>query len=76
MDMENNRTKRKFNDRTGLRSGVNTEPFLLQTYSRDTGEVMNDISTPLVVNGRHWGGVRIGYRTEEPPAAAAGTTIP
>ncbi|BCS53531.1 hypothetical protein [Geobacter sp. SVR] len=65
MDLQNNRTKRKFNDRTGLRAGSNTEPLLLQTYARDTGEIMNDISTPLLVNGKHWGGVRIGYRDQE-----------
>jgi methyl-accepting chemotaxis protein len=25
---------------------------------------MHDISAPVYVKGRHWGGVRIGYRTE------------
>jgi methyl-accepting chemotaxis protein len=37
--------------------------FLLQTYRRDTGELMHDISAPIYVKGRHWGGFRIGYRT-------------
>jgi methyl-accepting chemotaxis protein len=37
-------------------------PFLIQTYRRDTGEIMHDISAPVYVNGRHWGGFRIGYR--------------
>ena len=64
-DKDNNRTKRIFNDRTGIRCATNEEPFLLQTYQRDTGEVMNDMSTPLYFHGRHWGGVRIGYRTED-----------
>jgi methyl-accepting chemotaxis protein len=63
-DKDGNRTKRIFNDRTGLRGAVNEEPFLLQTYMRDTGEVLNDISTPIVIDGRHWGGVRIGYSAE------------
>ncbi len=62
IDLANNRTKRIFNDRTGQRSGTNTKPFLLQTYMRDTGEVMHDLSVPLHVNGRHWGGFRAGYR--------------
>ncbi len=60
-DLVSSRTKRIFNDRTGLRCGKNTEIFLLQTYKRDTGEVMHDLSSPIYVNGKHWGGFRIGY---------------
>jgi methyl-accepting chemotaxis protein len=63
-DKDGNRTKRIFNDRTGLRAAINEEQFLLQTYLRDTGEVMNDMSTPIVIAGKHWGGVRIGYSAE------------
>jgi len=62
-DLANNRTKRIFSDRTGARCGSNTQPFLLQTYKRDTGEVMHDVSVPIFVFGRHWGGFRIGYRS-------------
>ena len=62
-DLANNRTKRIFGDRTGSRCGSNTQPFLLQTYKRDTGEVMHDVSVPIYVFGRHWGGFRIGYRS-------------
>ena len=63
-DKVNNRTKRIFNDKTGLKAAQNTEPFLLQTYMRDTGEIMNDLSTPIFFNNRHWGAVRIGYQAE------------
>ena len=63
-DLLQNRTKRIFNDRTGSRCGSHTQPFLLQTYKRDTGEVMHDLSVPIYVNGKHWGGFRIGYRSE------------
>ncbi|WP_426112771.1 methyl-accepting chemotaxis protein [Massilia sp. PWRC2] len=66
IDIVNNRTKRIFNDRTGARCGANTKPFLLQTYKRDTGEVMHDLSAPIMVDGRHWGGFRIGYRSLAP----------
>jgi methyl-accepting chemotaxis protein len=62
-DLVNNRTKRIFTDRTGSRCGSSTQPFLLQTYKRDTGEVMHDLSAPIYVNGKHWGGFRIGYRS-------------
>ena len=62
VDLAQSRTKRIFDDRTGLRCGKNTESFLLQTYKRDTGEVMHDLSAPIYVKGRHWGGFRIGYK--------------
>ena len=61
-DAKWNRAKRLFSDRTGLAAAHNTEPFLLQRYSRDTGEVMSDLSVPIVVQNRHWGAIRIGYR--------------
>jgi methyl-accepting chemotaxis protein len=63
-DFVSNRTKRVFGDPVGKRCGDHELPFLLQTYRRDTGEIMHDISAPVHVKGRHWGGVRIGYRTE------------
>ena len=63
-DFVNNRTKRIFDDPVGRRCGDHEKAFLLQTYRRDTGEIMHDISAPVYVNGRHWGGVRIGYKTE------------
>ena len=71
VDLVNNRTKRIFNDRTGARCGSNTKPFLLQTYKRDTGEVMHDLSAPIYVNGKHWGGFRVGYRSSAPLASNA-----
>lgn len=74
-DLVNNRTKRIFNDRTGARCGSHTKPFLLQTYKRDTGEVMHDLSVPIYVNGRHWGGFRIGYRSNEPAAHVNGARV-
>ena len=61
-DKNNNRTKRLFDDRTGGRAARNRELFLFQTYMRDTGEIMNDISSPLVIGNRHWGAVRVGYQ--------------
>lgn len=62
-DLLNNRTKRIFGDPVGKRCGAHELPYLLQTYQRDTGEVMHDISTPIYINGKHWGGFRIGYKT-------------
>ncbi len=61
-DTKWNRTKRIFNDRTGLAAARNLETYLLQRYSRDTGEEMSDLSIPIFIQNRHWGAVRIGYR--------------
>ena len=62
----NCRNRRIFNDRTGLAAGRNTRPFILQTYRRDMGggkfSLMKDLSAPITVNGRHWGGLRIGFK--------------
>ncbi len=59
-DLVGNRSMRIFNDETGLAAAQNTEPLLVQTYMRDTGEAMYDISVPIHVEGKHWGGLRIG----------------
>lgn len=61
-DLLANRSKRIFADRTGSRCGSNTEAMLLQTYKRDTGEILHDLSVPIFVNGKHWGGFRIGFK--------------
>lgn len=63
-DLVGNRTKRIFNDKTGIRCGSHTRKLLLQTYKRDTGEVMHDLSVPIYVMGKHWGGFRIGYNSK------------
>ena len=64
VDALQNRTKRKFDDRTGIRCGSHQQAVLLQTYTRDTGELMHDLSVPIMVKGRHWGGLRLGYKPE------------
>jgi methyl-accepting chemotaxis protein len=60
------RNRRVFSDRVGLGAGRNTKTFLLQTYRRDMGGgafvLMKDVSAPVRIHGRHWGGMRIGYK--------------
>ena len=63
-DLVGNRTCRKFERPPELRAARNTESMLLQTFLRDTGEVLCDIAMPIMVNGRHWGNVRIGAPAE------------
>jgi hypothetical protein len=60
-DLVGNRTKRIFSDRVGSSVGAHTDPYRLQVYRRDTGQIMFDMSVPVFVNGRHWGGFRVGY---------------
>ena len=59
-DLVGNRTRRIWDDQTGQRAAKNTRPLLLQTYARDTGEVLSEINLPIMVDGRHWGGLRVG----------------
>jgi methyl-accepting chemotaxis protein len=64
----NCRNRRLFDDRVGLTAGRNTHPFCLQAYRRDMGGgavmLMKDVSAPIMVLGRHWGGLRLAYRAE------------
>lgn len=64
-DLLGNRTKRIFNDPIGLKAAQNTEEAFRQVYVRDTGETMWDISTPIYVKGKHWGGFRVGFSLEK-----------
>ena len=64
VDLVGNRTKRIFADRVGRSVGAHTDPYRLQVYRRDTGQIMFDLSVPVFVDGRHWGGFRVGYTLE------------
>jgi methyl-accepting chemotaxis protein len=60
------RNRRMFQDRASMRSARNRKPLLLQTYRRDMGGgdfvVMQEVCAPIMVRGRHWGGLRIGFK--------------
>lgn len=65
VDNVNSRHRRFFSgSRAEVRRASNTAPFLLQTFIRDTGEVLNDLSFPLYINGQHWGGFALGFKPE------------
>lgn len=72
-DRVGNRTKRLFDDPVGLAAGKydgsDNNKILRQIYKRDTGEMMWDIAAPVYVNGKHWGGFRIGYSMKRIDAA-------
>lgn len=46
---------------TTTRLTETTRPVLLKINLRDMGEVVNDLSMPIDINGRHWGAVRVGF---------------
>jgi len=62
---KNNRTKRLFNDRTGLAAARNRDEYLLQRYERDTGESFYDLSLPIFIKEKHWGAIRIGFKEDK-----------
>ncbi len=64
IDLAKCRHKRIFNDPVGIKLAKNQKSSLFQTYVRDTGEILNDLSMPITINGRHWGAVRIGFKTD------------
>ncbi len=65
IDLVNSREKLiYFSNETEIRRSKNTMPFLLQTYSRNTGELMTDLSLPIYVNGSHWGAFITGIKPE------------
>jgi methyl-accepting chemotaxis protein len=44
--------------------GPGHRPFIVQTYARDTGDIINDLAVPVHVAGRRWGAIRLGYKTD------------
>lgn len=62
VDNVKSRNRRIFaGNRAEVRRASSTAPFLLQTYIRDTGEILNDLSIPLYVKGQHWGALIMGF---------------
>jgi methyl-accepting chemotaxis protein len=57
------RNRRIFDDRAGLLAARNIQPFLVQAYPRDMGGgnivVLKEYDAPILVQGRHWGGLRL-----------------
>jgi len=62
----NCRNRRMFTDRTSQSAARSEEDYLLQTYLRDMGGgkivIMKDVSAPVYIKGKHWGGLRLGYK--------------
>lgn len=60
------RNRRIVDSRAGLSAGRSIRPFLIQLsrHEHEDGrsELLSEVNAPLRVRGRHWGGVRMGYR--------------
>ncbi|MGE5478013.1 MAG: methyl-accepting chemotaxis protein [Bacteroidales bacterium] len=59
---QNSRHRMKHADRTALKVGKSTKPFLVQTFRRNMGDsfqVLKDVSAPVFIRGRLWGNVRM-----------------
>ncbi|HEX3478832.1 MAG TPA: hypothetical protein VHT91_27610 [Kofleriaceae bacterium] len=64
-DYVNNRTKRMFGDLASIKAARNEKPFLIQLVQLETGDLIYDLSVPVMVRGKHWGCARIGFRRSE-----------
>lgn len=61
-DLVYSRHQRIFlNNESEKRRCTHTKKMLMQTYMRDTGEILNDLSLPIYIDGRHWGACIIGF---------------
>jgi methyl-accepting chemotaxis protein len=64
-DYVNNRTKRIFGDLASIIAARSEAKYLIQRVKLETGDIIYDLSVPVIVKGKHWGCVRIGYRRVE-----------
>jgi len=74
---QNYRANRIFNDATGYNAATytNIDDVLVQKYPRNIdGKIVEmwDISYPLIIDGKHWGGVRVALSVENMNAIISG----
>lgn len=63
-DIANNRMKRIFKDEVSMKAVSNTLPILVQRYKAKDSDIETwDVSAPIFVKGKHWGGFRVGVDT-------------
>ncbi len=61
-DLLNSRNQRIFlSNTTEKRRCSHREHMLLQTYMRDTGQILSDLSMPIFIDGKHWGAMIVGF---------------
>ncbi len=66
-NLANSRHWRIYTDPAARVAATNTKPFSVKVYRRNLGAtevILMDMSAPVVVNGRHWGAVRLAYKID------------
>jgi methyl-accepting chemotaxis protein len=53
------------NNRASVTAARSEAKFLIQRVKLETGDMIYDLSVPIMVRGKHWGCARIGYRRSE-----------
>lgn len=61
-DWTNNRTKRIFNNHVEIAAARSSAPHVFQRYFRDNGDEMMDLGVPVLVRGKQFGAIRLGFR--------------
>lgn len=64
-DYVSNRTKRLLGDPAALVAARSEARYLIQRVRLETGDLISEVSVPVMVRGKHWGCARIGYRRSE-----------
>ncbi len=62
VDWTGNRTKRIFNNHVEIAASRSAAPYIFQKYARDNGEVLEDLGVPVMVRGKQFGAIRLGFR--------------
>lgn len=70
------RDKRLFDDQISRGAIRNRGGVLCQTYMRDTGEIITDLSIPVELDGTRWGAVRLGLDYQRYEQAASQALLP
>lgn len=77
VDVTRNRSKRRFfTTEMEQKCARNDQGILQQTYVRDTGEILTDVSFPVFIGGKHWGVVRCGYGNDVRGGSASCPVLP
>jgi methyl-accepting chemotaxis protein len=72
-DLVFSRHQRIFNDPVGIKSARSQDPFLAQIYVQvNTGRTLLEIASPIMINDRHWGGMRINVEAKTFSSSLAG----
>ncbi len=62
VDWTGNRTKRIFNNHVEIAAARSAAPYIFQKYARDNGEILEDLGVPVMVRGKQFGAIRLGFR--------------